>query len=92
MSEIEQYAVKVRSTYEHTMKVDVDRDAYNDWRGESDSSVDDYIDSLIEDGDSVIIPAAEEDGGEFYAYELASVEPIATPEVASLVASGTGTR
>ncbi|MET3959903.1 hypothetical protein ABIE52_006838 [Rhodococcus sp. OAS809] len=79
MSETEQYAVKVRSIYEHTMTVEVDPEAYRDWCGENDSSVEEYIDSLLEEGDSVIIPAADEDGGEFYAYDIVSVEPIAQP-------------
>lgn len=79
MNETVQYTLKIRSTYEHVMTVDVDIDDYNGWNSEAPGTIQEYIESEIDYGDSIVIPSAED--GEFYAYDLVSVEPIdATPK------------
>lgn len=72
MSETVKHTIRVRSTYEHTITVDVNMSDYSDWMHQSDT-IRDYIEALIDDGDSIIIPNAED--GEFWCYEIVSVEP-----------------
>lgn len=77
MSETRQYTVKIRSTYEHVMTVDVDMDDYNGWNQEAPGTIQEYIESEIDYGDSIVIPSAED--GQFCAYDLVGVEPIEPP-------------